>query len=92
MAKKSESTGASAIKIQLTSGLVGTMEKQRKVVRALGLRKFGASVVHLDSPTIRGMVRKVEHLVCVEPTNEKPLSKKDAKAAKTAAAAEKAKA
>lgn len=55
----------SAIKITLTAGLVGKRNDQIKVVRALGLRKFGSSVVHQDSPTIRGMVNKVHHLVTV---------------------------
>jgi len=56
----------SAIRITLTSGLVGKRNDQIKVVRALGLRKFGSSVVHQDSPTIRGMVTKVHHLVSAE--------------------------
>ena len=55
----------SAIRITLTSVLVGKRNDQIKVVRALGLRKFGSSVVHQDSPTIRGMVTKVHHLVTV---------------------------
>lgn len=53
------------LKITLTSGLVAKTEAQRKVVRALGLRKYGSSVTHADSPTIRGMIRKVSHLVTV---------------------------
>ena len=57
------------IKITLTSGLVGKTEKHRKVVKALGLRKYGSSVVRADSPTIRGMVNKVHHLVTVEPAS-----------------------
>jgi large subunit ribosomal protein L30 len=54
------------LKITLTSGLVGKKETQRKVVSALGLGKYGSSVVHADSPTIQGMIRKVHHLVTVE--------------------------
>jgi large subunit ribosomal protein L30 len=53
------------LKITLTKGLVGKTEVQKKVVAALGLRKFGSSVEHADTPTIRGMIRKVEHLVTV---------------------------
>lgn len=89
MAKtKAESAKGSAIKITLTRGLVHKTEEHRKVVRALGLRKFGTSVVHLDSPTIRGMVRKVHYLVTVEPTTEMPVKKerKDYAAAREAAA------
>lgn len=64
----------SAIRITLTKGLVGKREDQKKVVRALGLGKFGSSVVHQDSPTILGMVNKVHHLVTV--TEEKEATAK----------------
>ena len=60
----------SAIRITLTKGLVGKREDQKKVVRALGLGKFGSSVVHQDSPTILGMVNKVHHLVTVTKEEE----------------------
>lgn len=53
------------LKITLNSGLVGTTETQRKVVRALGLGRFGSCVFHADSPTIRGMITKINHLLCV---------------------------
>lgn len=85
----------SAIRITLTSGLVAKRNDQIKVVRALGLRKFGSSVVHQDSPTIRGMVNKVHHLVSVvEATEEKSeqAAKATKAAAKSAAKAEKPKA
>ena len=55
------------LKIRLTKGLVGKTQTQRKVVAALGLGKFGSTVEHADSPTIRGMIRKVSHLVTVVP-------------------------
>jgi large subunit ribosomal protein L30 len=35
-------------------------------VRALGLRKLHQTVVHVDSPTLRGMLSKVNHLVVIE--------------------------
>ncbi|MBY0356922.1 MAG: 50S ribosomal protein L30 [Candidatus Obscuribacterales bacterium] len=68
------------LKITLNSGLVGVQETQRKVVRALGLGKFGSCAFHADSPTIRGMLKKVEHLITV--SEEK--SKSDAAAPKAA--------
>jgi large subunit ribosomal protein L30 len=64
------------LKITLTSGLVGKKTTHRKVVSALGLGKFGSVVTHADSPTIRGMVNKVHHLVTVEEQKtEKPKKK-----------------
>jgi large subunit ribosomal protein L30 len=54
------------IKITLTRSLIGRPEDQRATVKALGLGKTNSSVVKDDSPAVRGMVRKVSHLVNVE--------------------------
>ncbi|MDQ3618972.1 MAG: 50S ribosomal protein L30 [Actinomycetota bacterium] len=40
--------------------------KQQGTMRALGIRRIGQTVEHEDVPVIRGMIRKVEHLVEVE--------------------------
>lgn len=74
------------LKITLNSGMVGTQETQRRVVRALGLGKYGSSVCHIDSPTIRGMINKVAHLVTVSEEKEQGAqeSKAAAKPKKTA--------
>jgi large subunit ribosomal protein L30 len=53
------------IKVTLTRGLVGKKDMHRAVVLALGLSKYGSSCVHADTPTIRGMIKKVHHLVTV---------------------------
>jgi large subunit ribosomal protein L30 len=45
---------------------IGTKPKQRGTLRALGLRRIGATVTHDDKPEIRGMLAKVPHLVRVE--------------------------
>lgn len=57
---------AKKLKITLKKSLIGIPEKQRRVVRALGLRKREHSVVQDDNPVINGMVFKVNHLVEVE--------------------------
>ncbi len=54
------------LKITLVRGFVGQREDHRRTLRALGLRKRHQSVVHRDTPTIRGMVDKVRHMVRVE--------------------------
>lgn len=56
----------SRLKITLVRGLVGTTADQRDTVRSLGLRRIRQSVVRDDRPEVRGMVRKVLHLVTVE--------------------------
>ena len=54
------------IKITLTRSLIGFKKDQQLTVKALGLGKIRTSVVQEDTPTIRGMIHKVEHLVKVE--------------------------
>jgi large subunit ribosomal protein L30 len=54
------------LKITLTRSVIGRPEDQRATVKALGLGKTNSSVVQEDTPAIKGMVRKVEHLVTVE--------------------------
>ena len=51
------------IKIKLVRSLIGSSDKQRKVVRGLGLSKKDQIVEHSESATIMGMVNKVSHLL-----------------------------
>ena len=39
---------------------------QKQTIRALGLRRLGHTVEHNDSPSVRGMLKKVHHLIAVE--------------------------
>jgi len=50
---------------QVKSGITQT-PTARKTLRALGLKKIGSSVQQADVPTVRGMIRTVQHLVAVE--------------------------
>ena len=50
---------------QIKSG-IGYNQKAKKTLRALGLRKMHQSVVHTDTPVIRGMVNKVSFLLKVD--------------------------
>ena len=54
------------LKITWKRSTIGRTASQRKIIRSLGLHRLHHSVVHFDSPTIRGMVNKVSHLVSVE--------------------------
>jgi large subunit ribosomal protein L30 len=56
----------SKIKITQVRSTINRLEKQKLTIRALGIRKLNHSVVHEDTPQIRGMIRVVEHLVVVE--------------------------
>ncbi len=57
---------ANKLEVTLTRSLIGRPETQRKTVEALGLKKIRQTVVHEDTPAIRGMVNKVSHLVTVK--------------------------
>ena len=47
---------------QVRSG-IGRLGSHRRTLRALGIRRHQQSVVHTDTAAIRGMIRKVSHLV-----------------------------
>jgi large subunit ribosomal protein L30 len=54
------------LQITLKRSLIGRPEPQRVTVNTLGLRKLHQSVVHTDTPAIRGMINKVIHLIEVK--------------------------
>jgi len=54
------------LKVTLKRSKIGALEKQKRTIEALGLRKRHHSVVHNDTPQIRGMLNKVGHLVEIE--------------------------
>ena len=69
MPKKTESP--KMLRITLVKSAIGYTEKHKATVRALGLRRMHQSVVHQDSPSLQGMLRKINHLVKVEEQVEK---------------------
>ncbi len=60
----------SRLKVTWVKSCIGYPEDQRRTIKALGLRRLKSQVVHQDSPTLRGMVAKVIHLVKVEEVKE----------------------
>ncbi len=54
------------LRITLVKSPIGYSKRQKATLRALGLRRMQQTVVHKDTPVIRGMVAKVVHLVRVE--------------------------
>jgi large subunit ribosomal protein L30 len=53
------------IKIKQIKSKIGYPVDQKRTLEALGLRKIGQVVEKEDSPALRGMIRKVHHLVTV---------------------------
>jgi large subunit ribosomal protein L30 len=62
--KKAAGTGGK-IKIKMIGSVIGCTEDQRATVRGLGLRRLQQVVEREDTPMVRGMVRKIPHLVAV---------------------------
>jgi len=60
---------AAKLKITQLRSVIDRLENQKRTIKALGLGRPNYVVVHEDTPQIRGMIRKVVHLVKVE--NEK---------------------
>ncbi len=57
---------AKYLKITLVRSPIGYKKNQRVTAETLGLRKLNASVVHKETPQIRGMINKITHLLHVE--------------------------
>ena len=54
------------LRVTWTKSAIGYAGRQKRTVRALGLKRLRHSVEHDDTPAIRGMIDKVRHLVTVE--------------------------
>lgn len=54
------------LRITLIRSPIGYSYRQKRTVRALGLRRMNQTVEQKDTPVIRGMIAKISHLVTVE--------------------------
>jgi large subunit ribosomal protein L30 len=57
---------AAMLKITLVKSMIGRPEKHRKVLRGMGLTKLNKTVELQDTPSTRGMINVVSHLVKAE--------------------------
>ena len=57
---------AKKLEITLKKSTIGRLEKQKRTIEALGLKKIGSVVVKDDNPAMRGMSFVVKHLVDVK--------------------------
>jgi large subunit ribosomal protein L30 len=58
------------LQITLIKSPIGYSETHKATIRALGLRRMHQTVEQVDSPSLRGMIAKVHHLVDVVETME----------------------
>ena len=61
---------AHKLKVTLVRSTIDRTHKQKETVRGLGLRRINHSVELEDTHAVRGMIRKVQHLIQVEPVRE----------------------
>ena len=64
-AKKTATKAGGTVKIKMIGSVIGCPEDQRATVRGLGLRRLQQVVEREDTPMVRGMIRKIPHLVAV---------------------------
>jgi large subunit ribosomal protein L30 len=57
---------AGKLRITQIKSAIGRVKKQKLTLRALGIRRMHQSVIHDDTPQMRGMIAKVRHLLDVE--------------------------
>ncbi len=56
----------SKIKVTLVKSPIDCSKRQKATLEALGFRKMHQTVEHQDTPQLRGMLRKVQHLVQIQ--------------------------
>lgn len=62
----SENTQAKKLRITYVKSAIGYSERHKATIRTLGFHRLNQTVEHVDSPALRGMLNKVNHLVRVE--------------------------
>ncbi len=61
---------AGKLKVTQTRSVIGNKVKAKRTIEALGLKRMHHTVVHEDTPQIRGMIFVVKHMVEVEEIEE----------------------
>ncbi len=62
---KKQTTGKTVRVTQIRSA-IGFPKDQKATVKALGLRRLHQTVEHVDTPALRGMLKKIIHLIKIE--------------------------
>jgi large subunit ribosomal protein L30 len=62
----SKKDSAKVLKVTLVRSPIGFPQPQKDTVRALGLRRMHQTVEHPDTPSVRGMLAKIVHMIRVE--------------------------
>ncbi|MGZ8365230.1 MAG: 50S ribosomal protein L30 [Nitrospira sp.] len=60
---KTSEHAAQSVRVTLRRSPIGTPDRHRLVLRGLGLRRIRQTVVHPDTPQVRGLIQKVGYLL-----------------------------
>ena len=60
---KTSERAAQSVRVTLRRSPIGTPERHRLVLRGLGLRHIRQTVIHPDTPQVRGLIQKVGYLL-----------------------------
>ncbi len=63
--KPAKAGSGKTIKVKQIGSVIGCTDDQRATVRGLGLRRMQQVVERPDTPMVRGMIKKIPHLVAV---------------------------
>ncbi len=61
-------TSGATVKVRLVKSGICTPKDQKATLKGIGFRRMGEELTRVDTPALRGMLRKVRHLVEVETT------------------------
>ncbi len=61
-----EKSSPKKLQIKYVKSMIGYSEKHKRTIKALGFTKLNQVIVREDSPSLQGMIHKVNHLVQVE--------------------------
>jgi large subunit ribosomal protein L30 len=64
--REKKSSGTTTLKLRLVKSGICTPKDQKATLKGIGFRRLGEELTRVDSPSLRGMLRKVRHLVEVE--------------------------
>jgi large subunit ribosomal protein L30 len=61
--KKAKGKSSSTVRIQYVKSAIGTPPKHKLIIKGLGFKRLNQIVTRVDSPSVRGMVAQIPHLV-----------------------------
>jgi large subunit ribosomal protein L30 len=67
-ARREKKSDGATLKVRLVKSGICTPKDQKATLRGIGFRRLGEELTRVDTPSLRGMLRKVRHLVEVEAT------------------------